>query len=52
MIGVPFTGTGPTGLMLCRDKRLCKQLLSLHKIRVPGFVSLPPALSPRCQTRV
>ncbi|MHC4706929.1 MAG: D-alanine--D-alanine ligase family protein [Planctomycetota bacterium] len=41
MIGVPFTGTGPTGLMLCRDKRLCKQLLSLHKIRVPGFVSLP-----------
>ena len=27
--------------MLCRDKRLCKQLLSLHKIRVPGFVSLP-----------
>jgi D-alanine-D-alanine ligase len=41
MVGVPFTGTGPTGLMLCRDKRLCKQLLSLHKIRVPGFISLP-----------
>ena len=41
MLGVPFTGTGPTGLLLCRDKRLCKQLLSLHKIRVPAFVSLP-----------
>jgi len=39
---VPFTGTGPTGLMLCRDKRLCKQLLSLHKIRVPSFIYLPP----------
>ena len=39
---VPFTGSGPTGLMLCRDKRLCKQLLSLHKIRVPGFIYLPP----------
>ncbi|UCE99302.1 MAG: ATP-grasp domain-containing protein [Planctomycetota bacterium] len=38
---IPFTGSGPTGLMLCRDKRLCKQLLSLHKIRVPGFIYLP-----------
>jgi D-alanine-D-alanine ligase len=41
MLDIPFTGSGPTGLMLCRDKRLAKQLLSLHKIRVPGFVSLP-----------
>ena len=41
MIGIPFTGTGPYGLMLCRDKRLCKQLLSLHRIRVPGFASFP-----------
>jgi len=41
MSGIAFTGTGPTGLMLCRDKRLCKQLLSLHRIRVPGFISLP-----------
>ncbi|MHC4158858.1 MAG: D-alanine--D-alanine ligase family protein [Planctomycetota bacterium] len=38
----PFTGSGPNGLMLCRDKRLCKQLLSLHRIRVPGFINLPP----------
>jgi len=41
MIGVPFTGTGAMGLMLSRDKRLCKELLSLHKIRVPNFYSLP-----------
>lgn len=41
MLGVPFTGTGAAGLMLCRDKRLCKELLSLHKIRVPSFFSLP-----------
>lgn len=41
MSRVPFTGTGPTGLMLCRDKRLCKQLLSLHRIRVPNFVNIP-----------
>jgi len=30
-----------TGLLLSRDKRLCKQLLSLYKIRVPRFISLP-----------
>jgi D-alanine-D-alanine ligase len=41
MLGVPFTGTGAAGLMLCRDKRLCKELLSLHKIRVPSFFSVP-----------
>jgi len=41
MAGVPFTGSGAAGLMLCRDKRLCKELLSLHKIRVPRFFSLP-----------
>ncbi len=41
LMGIPFTGTGPAGLLLCRDKRLCKEMLSLHKIRVPGFVSFP-----------
>ncbi|MCP4257626.1 MAG: ATP-grasp domain-containing protein [Planctomycetes bacterium] len=41
MLEIPFTGAGSTGLLLSRDKRLCKQLLSLHKIRVPRFISLP-----------
>lgn len=41
MLEIPFTGAGATGLLLSRDKSLCKQLLSLHKIRVPRFVSLP-----------
>ncbi len=41
MTGIPFTGAGPSGLLLCRDKRLCKQLLSAHRIRVPGFASFP-----------
>jgi D-alanine-D-alanine ligase len=40
MLSIPFTGSGPAGLMLCRDKRLCKQLLTIHRIRVPGFVSI------------
>ena len=41
MLEIPFTGSGSTGLLLSRDKRLCKQLLSLHRIRVPRFVWLP-----------
>ena len=41
ILNIPFTGSGAMGLMLCRDKRLCKQLLSLHRARVPGFASLP-----------
>ena len=41
MLDIPFTGSGAMGLMLCRDKGLCKQLLSLHKIRVPGFAYFP-----------
>jgi len=41
MLHIPFTGAGTTGLMLCRDKRLCKQILARHMIRVPGFVNIP-----------
>lgn len=40
MLGIPFTGSGATGLMLSRDKRLCKQLLTSHRIRVPDFTSI------------
>ncbi len=42
MLGIPFTGSGPAGLMLCRDKGLCKQMLATHRIRIPGFVSIAP----------
>lgn len=41
MLQIPYTGSGPMAMMLCRDKRLCKQLLGIHKIRVPNFLSLP-----------
>lgn len=40
LLDIPFTGAGAMGLLLARDKRLCKQILRLHKIRVPNFVSL------------
>lgn len=41
LIGIPFTGCGPTGLTLCKDKGLSKKILSYHRIRVPEFVILP-----------
>ncbi|MBN1818567.1 MAG: ATP-grasp domain-containing protein [Sedimentisphaerales bacterium] len=41
MLQLPFTGAGSLGLLLCRDKCLCKQLLAVHRIRVPGFLALP-----------
>jgi D-alanine-D-alanine ligase len=38
---IPFTGTGSVGLMLCRDKRLCKQILAHHQISVPNYLFFP-----------
>jgi len=40
MIGLPFTGTGVAGLMLCRDKRLCKELLSPFSSLSAGCTSI------------
>ncbi len=41
LLGLPYTGTGPTGLMLCRDKAACKRILSHHHIRLPQFITVP-----------
>jgi len=36
----PYTGCNPRGLLLSRDKALCKQLLSFHRIPTPRFTVL------------
>jgi D-alanine-D-alanine ligase len=33
----PYTGSNPRGLLLSRDKSLCKQLLAFHRIPTPHF---------------
>lgn len=33
----PYTGCNPRGLLLSRDKPLCKQLLAYHRIPTPQF---------------
>ncbi len=47
LMGVRFTGTGSAGLLICRDKGLCKEILSRHRIRVPDFLVFPPDQSVR-----
>ena len=34
----PYTGCNPRGLLLSRDKSLCKQLLAFHRIATPRFM--------------
>lgn len=52
LLGIPYTGCHPRGLMLARDKGLTKKLLAFHHVPVPAFavspigqpVRRPPAL--------
>src|SRR6185369_11767185 len=37
LLRTPYTGCNPRGLLLARDKPLCKQLLSYHRISSPQF---------------
>ncbi|HEY2138820.1 MAG TPA: hypothetical protein VGH00_01975, partial [Chthoniobacterales bacterium] len=41
MQGVPFTGCGATGLVLCKHKGISKKILGYHHIHVPKFVVIP-----------
>lgn len=38
MLGVPYTGAGPTGLILARDKALTKMVLHHHGVSTPQFI--------------
>lgn len=41
LLHLPYTGTGPAGLWLCRDKAAGKRILGYHRIRVPRFDEVP-----------
>ncbi len=38
LLGVPYTGAGPLGLALARDKALSKKILTYHRVRTPAFI--------------
>lgn len=42
MMDVRFTGSGPTGLTLCKNKGTAKEILAYHRIRFPAFAIYPP----------
>lgn len=41
LLGLPYTGCNPRGLMLSRDKGWTKKILSYHRIHVPEFMVVP-----------
>jgi len=41
LLGLPYTGCNPRGLMLARDKGWTKKILSYHRIAVPEFMVVP-----------
>jgi D-alanine-D-alanine ligase len=41
MLGLPFTGCGPSGLVLCKHKGISKKILSYHRIHTAAFVTIP-----------
>jgi D-alanine-D-alanine ligase len=42
MLAVPYTGAGPTGLILARHKALTKMVLNHHDVRTPRFMWVEP----------
>src|SRR3954471_14063632 len=48
----PYTGCNPRGLLLSRDKPLCKQLLSYHRILSPQFAVFRRGIKVRLPRRI
>jgi len=40
LLGIPYTGSGPSGLHLAQDKAVAKRLFSFHGIRTPNFATV------------
>lgn len=52
MLDVRYTGTGPTGLTLCKNKGMAKEILAYHRIRFPAFAIFPPGAAIRRPKRL
>ncbi len=40
LLGLPYTGSGPSGLLLAQDKAVAKRLFHFHGIRTPHFATV------------
>lgn len=52
MLDLRYTGTGPTGLTLCKNKGMAKEILAYHRIRFPEFAIFPPGSAIRRPKRL
>ena len=52
LLRMPYTGCGPRGMILARDKALSKQILSYHRIPVPDFAVFPRGRAVRRPVRL
>jgi len=52
MLGVRHTGSGPTGLTLCKNKGMTKEILAYHRIRFPAYAIFPPGSTVRRPKRL
>lgn len=41
LMGTPYTGNNPRGMVIARDKALAKKILRFHRIRTPRFGQFP-----------
>lgn len=52
LLGIPYTGCNPQGLLLARDKAVCKKILRYHRIPTPAFRVFPLGRTPRIPGRM
>ncbi len=52
LLGMPYTGCNPRGLMLARDKSLAKKIMAYHRIPYPDFAFFPMGRAARRHKRL
>jgi len=52
MLDARCTGNGPTGLTLCKNKGMAKEILSYHRIKSPDFAVFQPGAAIRRPKRL
>lgn len=52
LLGLPYTGCNPRGLLLSRDKPLSKKILGYHRIPTPSFTVFPKTRAVRVPQRL
>jgi D-alanine-D-alanine ligase len=49
LLNTAYTGCNPAGILLARDKALCKKILRYHRVPTPGFAVYRPGQTVRAR---